>query len=368
MLKREDFYTILPKTLNKYADFLGIEPGSVWVADKGNKADLYVNENLNAILSVHPSRTVREYLKTEYSVSGSIFRRMLVSAYLSASMTLVKGFSQKGLSFKSELSLRDALIYPCNKKIRLFDFASCTVYTVLKEGFPDNYIKRETTFRNETDAPFVPKITKAGVGCYSEQIICDGKPLARIHDVAYVEEKKKESLALLQSLTTKKECIGAKEYLEQIKARCHNLLCDKEGFQNGKRVTVLFEGLLSGIEDCEISLVTSHGDFQPGNIWIDAKGKVVIIDWETVKLRSPFYDYSALYCQLRNSGGLQYFCKRVLSNQHLSTMKDIPVETVIRVILAEELEYQTEELLSFPGIMGIELYEKFINELTSIEI
>lgn len=368
MLKREDFYTILPKTLNKYADFLGLEPGSVQVADKGNKADLYVNENLNAILSDKPSRKVREYLNTEYSVSGSIFRKMMVNAYLLASMTLVKDFSQKGLSLKSELSLRDVLIYPCNKKIRLFDFASGTVHTVLKDGFPDNYIKRETTFRNETDASFVPKITRAGVGCYSEQIICDGKPLARIHGVAYVEEKKKESLALLKSLTTKKDCIGAKEYLGQIKARCLSLLCDKEGFQNGKRVTALFDGLLSGIEDCEIGLVTSHGDFQPGNIWIDAEGKVVIIDWETVKLRSPFYDYSALYCQLRNSGGLQYFCKRVLSNQHLSTMKDIPVETVIRVILAEELEYQTEELLSFPGIMGIELYEKFINELTSIEI
>ena len=368
MLKREDFYTILPKTLNKYADFLGIEPGSVRVVDKGNKADLYVNENLNAILSAHPSRTVREYLKTEYSVSGSIFRRTLVSAYLSASMTLVKDFSQKGLSLKSELSLRDVLIYPCNKKIRLFDFASGTVHTVLKDGFPDNYIKRETTFRNETDASFVPKITRAGVGCYSEQIICDGKPLARIHDVAYVEEKKKESLALLKSLTTKKDCIGAKEYLGQIKARCLSLLCDKEGFQNGKRVTALFDGLLSGIENCEIGLVTSHGDFQPGNIWIDAEGKVVIIDWETVKLRSPFYDYSALYCQLRNSGGLQYFCNRVLSNQHLSTLNDISVETVLRVVLAEELEYQTEELLSFPGVMGIELYKKFINELTSTEI
>lgn len=368
MLKREDFYSILPKTLNKYADFLGLEPGCVRVVDKGNKADLYVNENLNAILSARPSRNVREYLKTEYSVSGSIFRRTLVSAYLSASMTLVKDFSQKGLSLKSELSLRDVLIYPCNKKIRLFDFASGTVHTVLKDGFPDNYIKREITFRNETDAPFVPKITRAGVGCYSEQIICDGKPLARIHDVAYVEEKKKESLALLQSLTAKEERIGVKAYLEQLRMRCLTMLSGKEGFQNGEEVKALFDKLQTGIEDCEIGLVTSHGDFQPGNIWIDAEGKVVIIDWETVKLRSPFYDYSALYCQLRNSGGLQYFCKRVLSNQHLSTMKDIPVETVIRIILAEELEYQTEELLSFPGIMGIELYEKFINELTSIEI
>lgn len=368
MLKREDFYTILPNTLNKYADFLGIEPGSVRVIDKGNKAALYVNENLNAILSAKPSRNVRDYLKTEYSVSGSIFRRMVVRAYLLASMTLVKDFSQKGLTFSSGLSLKDILIYPCNKKVRLFDFASSIVHTVLKDCFPDNYIKRETAFRNEKDAPFIPKITRCGEGCYSEQIICDGKPLARIHDVAYVEEKKKESLALLQSLTAKEERIGVKAYLEQLRMRCLTMLSGKEGFQNGEEVKALFDKLQTGIEDCEIGLVTSHGDFQPGNIWIDANGKVVIIDWETVKLRSPYYDYSALYCQLRNSGGLQYFCNRVLSNQHLSTLNDISVETVLRVVLAEELEYQTEELLSFPGVMGIELYKKFINELTSTEI
>ena len=368
MLKREDFYTILPNTLNKYADFLGIEPGSVRVIDKGNKAALYVNENLNAILSAKPSRNVRDYLKTEYSVSGSIFRRMVVRAYLLASMTLVKDFSQKGLTFSSGLSLKDILIYPCNKKVRLFDFASSIVHTVLKDCFPDNYIKRETAFRNEKDAPFIPKITRCGEGCYSEQIICEGKPLARIHDVAYVEEKKKESLALLQSLTAKEERIGVKAYLEQLRMRCLTMLSGKEGFQNGEEVKALFDKLQTGIEDCEIGLVTSHGDFQPGNIWIDANGKVVIIDWETVKLRSPYYDYSALYCQLRNSGGLQYFCNRVLSNQHLSTLNDISVETVLRVVLAEELEYQTEELLSFPGVMGIELYKKFINELTSTEI
>ena len=325
-----------------------------------------VNENLNAILSAKPSRIVREYLKTEYSVSGSILRRMMVSAYLSASMAMVKKFSQKGLSLNTELPLKDVLIYPCNKKIRVFDFASDTVYTVLKDGFPDNYIKRETAFRKYTEASFIPKITRDGDGYYSEKIIRNGKPLARIHDTAYVQEKKKESLVLLQSLTTEKECIGVKKYLEQIKARCLSLLCDKEGFQNGKKGTALFDGLLAGIEDCEIGLVSSHGDFQPGNIWIDADGKVVIIDWETVKLRSPYYDYSALYCQLRNSGGLQYFCNRVLSNQHLSTMKDMPVETVLRVILAEELDYQTEELLSFPGSMGVVYYNNFINELSTV--
>lgn len=368
MLAREDFYDILPKTLNKYADFLGIEPESVAVMDKGGKVDLYVNEKFNAIIADKPSRKVRDYLRTEYSVNGSVVRKIMVNAYLAAGLTMVRKFSQRGLVLNTKLPLNDVLIYPCNKKIRLFVFASGMVYTVLKDGFPDIYIKRETAFRKDTDVSFVPKITRNGEGCYSEQIIRDGRPLARIQDVAFVEEKKKESLALLQSLTAKEERIGAKAYLEQLKVRCLTMLSGKEGFRKGEEVKALFDKLQAGVEDCEIGMVTSHGDFQPGNIWIDAEGKVVIIDWETVKLRSPYYDYAALYSQLRNHGGLHNLCNRIRSNQHLSSIKDAPIETVLRIVLAEELEYQTEELLSFPGVMGMEFYERFINELTAIEI
>jgi hypothetical protein len=368
MLAREDFYTILPKTLNKYADFLGISPESVTLADKGSKADLYVNEKLNAVIFDEPSQNVRHYLRTEYAVSGSLVRRLMVNAYLAAGLTMVRLLSQRGLVLNTTLPLNDVLIYPCNKKIRLFDFASGTVHTVLKEGFPDIYIKREIAFRKERDAFFVPKIIRAGDGCYSERIIHNGRPLARIQDVAFVEEKKKESLALLRSLMAKEERIGAKAYMEQLRARCLTMLTGKDIFQNRETVSAIFDKLQAGIEECKIGLVISHGDFQPGNIWIDAEGKVVIIDWETVKLRSPYYDYAALYCQLRNHGGLQNLCDRVRSNQHLSTIKNVSVETILRIILAEELEYQTEELLSFPDVMGIEFYNKNINELIEIEI
>lgn len=368
MLQREDFYDILPKTLNRYASFLGIEQGSVVVKDNGCKADLFVNEKLNAIISAKPSKNVKDYLKTEYAVNGSALRKVMVNAYLMASTTMVKRFSQRGLSLKTLISLNDALIYPCNKKIRLFDFASGMVYTVLKDSFPDIYIKRETEFRQNTDAVFVPKITKSGEGCYSETIIKNGRPLARIQDEAFVEQKKKDSLDLLLSLTKDRERIFAKEYLAELKDRCMAMLASKNGFDGESIVRGIFDKLNDGINDCEIEMVTSHGDFQPGNIWIDEEGKIVIIDWETVKKRSPFYDYAALYCRLRNHGGLQNLCTRIKENEHLSTIDSCPVSSVLRVILAEELEYQTEELVSFPNSMGIDIYNKFITELKTINI
>ena len=366
MLQREDFYDILPRTLNRYSSFLGIAQGSVVVKDKGTEADMYVNEKLNAIISAKPSKNVKDYLKTEYAVNGSALRKLMVNAYLTTGTTMVRRLSQRGLALKSSLPLNDSLIYPCNKKIRLFDFSSGMVYTVLKDGFPDIYIKRETEFRVKSDATFVPKIRKSGEGCYSETIIKNGRPLARIQDEAFVEQKKKESLDLLLSLTKDRESISAKAYLTQLKDRCMAMLASKEGFDGESIVSGIFDKLNDGLDDCGIESVTSHGDFQPGNIWIDAEGKIVIIDWETVKKRSPFYDYAALFLRLRNHGGLQNFSNRVLENNYLQSIEGCNVDAILRIVLAEELEYQTEELISFPGSIGVDIYKTVLNDYQEI--
>lgn len=368
MLQREDFYSILPDTINRYADFLGIEPGSAVVVGKGEKANLYVNEKLNAIISGKPSKDVKDYLKTEYTVGGGLARKMAVAAYLAMASNIVRHNADKGLKLNTDLNLNNILIYPCNKKIRLFDFSSGIVYTVLKDGFPDLYIKRETEFRLNKKTDFVPTILSNDDGCYSESIIKNGRPLARIQDAAFVENMKRESLQLLAGLTEKPMPVQARKYLTELKDRCVKMLAGKEGFKNATSVMAVFDKLLELTDDSTVELVTSHGDFQPGNIWIDSEGKVVIIDWETIKERSPFYDYAALYCRLRNHGGLQNLCTRIKENEHLSAIDGCPVSSVLRIILAEELEYQTEELLSFPNTMGIDIYNKFITELKTINI
>ena len=48
----------------------------------------------------------------------------------------------------------------------------------------------------------------------------------------------------------------------------------------------------------------------------------------------------------------------------MSTIEGCPADTVLSLILAEELEYQTEELISFPGKMGLEMY---MNKITEFE-
>ena len=69
MLKRESFFEINEKTLRKY------------YKDSTGGRRLYVYPSLNAIVTARPSAAVRKYLYTEYRVSGSFLKRVLVRLY-----------------------------------------------------------------------------------------------------------------------------------------------------------------------------------------------------------------------------------------------------------------------------------------------
>lgn len=370
MLLREDFWKILEDTLRDNAEYIGAK-GDVSIVDKSEDCALYANAQLNAIMSALPSRIVVDYLKTEYNVSGSLLRKIMVKAYLFAATSFVKQFSQKGIkiSFESGVDKDNILIYPCNKKIRLFDFSKGMVYTMLKRNFPSLYIDREVKFRIENKAPFIPEITDSGNGYYSEKII-NGMPLARINDESFVLRCKEKAFELLISLTQTNGQVMASEYLKELKETCLNQLKLKPAFKDSAMVEYLFDSLLTVQPGETISLVISHGDFQPGNIWWDKENKqIVIIDWETVKLRSRFYDYAALYYNLRREGTMQQVIDSLKSSSYIKAFfPTCSPESVAKIVMAEELAYQTEELISFPGDIGINKFYKVIDSFKKLII
>ena len=144
----------------------------------------------------------------------------------------------------------------------------------------------------------------------------------------------------------------------------------KPAFKDCQMIECLFNWLSEVGDDEKLSLVVSHGDFQPGNIWYDDDNKkVVIIDWETVKMRSRFYDHAALYYNLRRSGMLQHVVDSIKASSHIKSFTpQSSAESIAKVVLAEELAYQTEELISFPGEIGIKEYEAFINQIKTVNI
>ncbi len=371
MLAREDFYTILEQTLEDNRSIFRATDEAITITNVANNSSLFVNVQLNAIMSARPSRIVVDYLKTEYNVSGSLLRRMMVKMYLFAATTFVKSFSQKGINikFNDGVDVDKILIYPCNKKIRLFDFGSGVVYTMLKHDFPSLYIDRETEFRLTNHASFIPEILDSGNGCYSEKII-DGMPLARINDSVFVDKCKKDALGMLVSLTKSDIQIKACDYIQSLKDTCLSQLKQKKNFVNTATVACIFDSLFTVNQEESLSLVISHGDFQPGNIWWDKVHKrIVIIDWETVKLRSRFYDHAALYYNLRRSGTEQEVVDKIIKSSHISSyMPKCSPKTVAKIVMAEELVYQVEELISFPGEIGIKEFNKILDTFKKLII
>nr|WP_321376040.1 phosphotransferase [uncultured Bacteroides sp.] len=371
MLVREDFYTILEQTLSDNRETIHAMEAPISVTDASNDCTLFVNAQLNSIMTAHPSRDVVDYLKTEYNVSGGLLRRLMVRGYLTAATTFVKRFVQKGIkiNFKTGVDKDNILIYPCNKKIRLFDFGKGMVYTMLKRDFPPLYIDRETKFRLEHKAPFIPEIAESGAGCYSEKII-NGMPVARINDQAFVNRCKEQAYNLVISLTRSDNQVLAVDYMQELKNTCLEQLKQKKAFADSAIVACLFDTLLAVKPDEKLSLVVSHGDFQPGNIWWDKdKKQIVIIDWETVKLRSRSYDHAALYYNLRREGTEQQVIDSIKASSHIHSF--IPMcspESVAKIVMAEELAYQTEELISFPGDIGIKQYNKIIEKFKTLKI
>lgn len=370
MLLREDFWKILKDTLNANTQNLGIK-GEAKVVDKSSRCTLYANAQLNAIMSMNPSKAVRDYLKTEYTVGGSPLRKMMVKGYLWASTHMVCRFAQKGIEiqFDESIDVNDILIYPCNKKIRIFDFKHGVVHTVLKKDFPDLYIVRETEFRMNHHEDFVPQIQNTGKNYYSEKII-NGRPLARIYDASFVEKCQHDAVSKLISLTKENKLVKVTDYLASLKQICLEQLKLKPAFKDCQMIECLFNWLSEVGDDEKLSLVVSHGDFQPGNIWYDDDNKkVVIIDWETVKMRSRFYDHAALYYNLRRSGMLQNVVDRIKASSHIASFTpQCSPASVAKVVMAEELAYQTEELISFPGEIGAKEYEAFINKIKTVKI
>lgn len=93
------------------------------------------------------------------------------------------------------------------------------------------------------------------------------------------------------------------------------------------------------------------------------------LDWETVKKRSPFYDLAALFLDMRKDKNFQRLYDSILSGKCVA-MREYgnSAKCIATIVLAEELAYQTEELSSFPGNIGVKECRQIIEQYIHLNL
>lgn len=329
MLKREDFYTINDRTLKSF------------YRDGQGKTKLYVYPELNAIVTAHPSKKVRNYLYTEFRVNASPLKRLAVWSYSHIFLNSQGFLAARSFDLPATVSA-DMLIYPCNKKYRIFDFKRNEVSVTPKSGFPIDDLKNEIFFRRTYKASFIPPLLSAREDGYTEQII-DGYPLARAGTRS--TELTQKAVDLWDSyISTYTKAVLASDYsnelLKEVNDLCEIAKVLKPDFlwQNASMLAQHYASvLLASNETIPVSL--SHGDLQPGNIWVENRtDRIFIIDWESYAKRSVWYDRATLYDNIRKVGGMAAY----------TVFRDVPHMTVA----LEDLAFRLHELLNLPLSYG----------------
>ena len=340
MLKREDFYTINRNTLERFYH------------DSVKEKRLYIYPELNAVVTARPSKKVRQYLYTEFRVNGSPLKRIMVRLY--AMLLLNSGglLASKSLKIKTDAD-QDTLIYPCNKKYRVFEFRENRVCVFAKDGFPEDSLRNEIGFRTQNTADFIPGVIHSDKHGYTETII-DGCPVARTGErmqalshhafdiwSEYIQPYTKQIPApsyaqiLLNKLKVLKKSIVNLE--KPVDFRLVDALCSQ-----------LAQVLLD--ESAEIPVSLSHGDLQPGNVWVEnVTEKLYIIDWESWESRSIWYDRATLFEDLRRKDGIARYAKQ----------RDLIHATV----LLEDVIFRASELTTLPCDYGCEDFSSYISVL-----
>ncbi|PQD96175.1 hypothetical protein CYL18_06125 [Pradoshia eiseniae] len=374
MVKRENFYLINERTLEKY--FLQYINRNFTISTKKatKHSDLYVFPNLNAIISKRTSPEIKNYLFTEYSVKGSIIRRMMVKLYLILCFKFPVLFSQFGINIDGSvdsLNFNDILVYPCNRKIRIFNFKTNTVDVIVKDGFSNESILNEIKVRSTVNEDFILPIINSTDNLYREKII-DGTPLARItseKDYKRYLENTLECMRMLESST--RQDVHIVLYVNRLQKEIKSKL-ENNKLKSKIPTDVVDNVLKKLLENCleydgVISISLSHGDLQHGNVWIENNTeKIYIIDWESAKYRSVWYDRFLLMNGARMDDNIFHLMQESNINDFYK-FDDIHQissrKSLASLIALEDIDYRINETIDLPKDYGISELKTYFNSL-----
>jgi len=389
--RRENFYEINNKTLEKYFTEIHQVTHRVKICEdrpaySTNKSYFFIYPRINAIVTKDSSREVREYIYKEFSNNPNLLKRFAIYFYTRLLLKSKGKFSSKCISIEPKIKDENSLlIFPGNKKIKIFNFKENYVDNIIKESFVDHCFLKELDFRlNNTKYDFVLSVERHSNRWYREKII-DGVSLPRISDKnkhKLFKENVNKLLDLLQKDTEKEIEMG--EYINtlvsRIKEESHKLEDKSEKFNFERKLEKFVMFLVDMIANKKdiILLSLSHGDMQEGNVIIRrVDDKIFIVDWETWGERCVWYDKLMFNYNLRNIYKFINNLKKYLSNYKdiicegrdgVSTADLNQRKVIVIIFILEDLLWQIEESNNFPGEIVSYSMEKYFNESFQKEI
>jgi len=238
----------------------------------------------------------RSYLKQiyVYMCTNKLYFRLFADYKL-----LIKGI---------QITHKSILILGGNNRIRIIDFDRNLTYEILKNGFSNRCIINEIKAREYCDNCNIPVITNISHDyLWYESSFINSVSIDRINN------KKKQVYYQHIALERLYECLGnsveyisVEEYMNSMLNKIDDLLSNKsytEQIDNKVKGVVnllyCFTRKLGLFHATMIKTVNTHGDFQRGNILVDCKGIVSIVDWEHLERRQILYDYLVITLRSR---------------------------------------------------------------------
>lgn len=379
MFEREDIYSILEKTLTEYYSQVHNKRISVKVNKRHFFKRLVIYPRLGIIVPLFPSWAVIRRTYVSFDVQNNLPKKLFAWAYITAC------FMTLGLLADASLELSDygvvnksTVIIPSNRKIRIYEYSKGYVDSILKVGFNDFYFKHEIEVRKQPRFDFILGLVAYGDRWYREKLL-SGRCLVRCSGEEY-EQYVDETLNDLRSFY-KAHLFqeNSTEYSEALSQRYLSLIDKIESAKHiscGDQLRTILKKMVKVCHsyNADVPMTLTHGDLQTGNIYIDEEnGKLYIIDWETVKEKSIWYDAATIMCSTRRKGKFsEMINNREKSDiqQKLFVFEEKPShenDLVAAILVLEEMGFFLEEIVDLPGDIGSEIIDRFIYEADHID-
>jgi len=341
----ENLYKILENTIKKNSFFSK--------DTQDYECETYKSfQYLNIIFNISLKNNVRDTIVNEYTLSTSIIKKLLQKTYVFLAFLPVINnlFVHKRLQLPNKLN--KYAIVPGNHRIRLFGSDLNKIIVLLKQGERIKFIQNDIKTRIKNNISYAPKILSHGSDWLIEEFI-NGEPFNRVKKINF--NKAIDVLIknhLKEVINKEKISVNIETYLQfcldEIETLTNTIVDN-----NPSKVKILgaVKKIIVYIRNenlLEIETSVTHGDFQKGNIRINSKNEIFVLDWEASDRRFYLYDLFVMLGDIRTGNDLESSFTLFFNN--IDKFDDVNVKyskkATIALLCFEELRFHLNEDIS----------------------